>query len=113
VDTADLLRIALALPGVEQRSRDRGYLALEVAGRAFAQVPDGGDTVALKATRQEQAALVAADPTVYAASHVSGRFGWLVVRLRHADAGEVRELVTEAWRHTAPRRLVERHDQRA
>jgi hypothetical protein len=32
------------------------------------------------------------------------------VRLRAADRDEIRELVTEAWRLTAPKRLVDAFD---
>lgn len=92
----DALAIALGLPETVARPRDRGQVAVEVAGRAFTHVADDGRTVVVKATRQEQAALAGQDPAVYTASHVSGRFGWVVVRLDRVDEAELRELLTEA-----------------
>lgn len=104
ISVDELLAFALGLPGAEQRPRHRGHTAVEVAGRAFLLVDAGGEVV-VRTTREEHAALVAGDPRTYAPSHVSGRFGWVVVRLGSADAPEVRELVTDAWRHSAPARL--------
>jgi hypothetical protein len=39
-----------------------------------------------------------------------GSKGWIGAVISKADGDEVRELVTEAWRMTAPRRLVAAHD---
>ena len=37
---------------------------------------------------------------------VAGQFGWVVVRLDRIEPTELSELVFEAWRLTAPIRLV-------
>jgi hypothetical protein len=39
-----------------------------------------------------------------------GRFGWVRVDLTKADAAEVRRIVEDAWRRTAPKKLVREHD---
>ena len=43
------------------------------------------------------------------ASHV-GRYGWTTIRLDRVDPDELRELVVEAWRRTAPKRAVATFD---
>ena len=35
-----------------------------------------------------------------------GRFGWIEVQLSNVDEAELRELLTEAWRRTAPKKLI-------
>jgi hypothetical protein len=60
----------------------------------------------VKAAPEDQAELLAADPETFGvASHV-GRFGWVTVRLDRVDPDEMRDLVLEAWRRTAPARVV-------
>ena len=36
----------------------------------------------------------------------TGRYGWVALELRRVDPDEMRELVAEAWRMTAPKRPV-------
>ena len=39
-----------------------------------------------------------------------GRFGWVSVNLSTVDPGTVRGIIVEAWRRTAPKRLVKEYD---
>ena len=39
-----------------------------------------------------------------------GRYGWVQVQLSNVDENELRELLIEAWRRTAPKRLVKDYD---
>ena len=68
--------------------------------KIFASVYEGdeGAVATVKATPEEQAVLLAADPATFGvASHV-GRYGWTTVRLARVDPDEMRELVVDAWR---------------
>ena len=76
----------------------------------FAAMSDDGQQASVKATRQEQAALIAAAPETFGIPAYVGRHGWVSVQLATADRTEVRELLVEAWRQTAPRRLVAAYD---
>jgi hypothetical protein len=40
-----------------------------------------------------------------------GSKGWIGVVVSKADRGEVQDLITEAWRLTAPKRMVAMFDQ--
>jgi hypothetical protein len=64
----------------------------------------------LKALREEQEALVAENPEVYEPSWDGGRFAWILIQLARADAEELGELITEAWRLTAPKYLIAQLD---
>jgi hypothetical protein len=76
----------------------------------FAALSDEGDSASVKATRQEQAALIAADPDTFGVPAYVGRHGWVTVRLATVDPQELGELLVEAWRMTAPKRLVAAYD---
>jgi len=104
--TADQVSgIALSLPGVQKQVGDR-YTVFRVSGKGFGYFGPDEQRLQVKATRDEQAAWIAQDPETFSASWASGRFGWVDVVLARARHDEVTELMTEAWRLTAPARLT-------
>jgi hypothetical protein len=108
--TADeLRRAALSLPEAEERET-WGHPTFRVRDKLFAILADDGGQVSVKATRQEQEALVAEDPETFGVPAYVGRHGWVSIQLATADPVEVRELLEEAWRQTAPKRLVATYD---
>ena len=109
VSATQLRELALGLPGVEERET-WGHPTFRVRDKIFASMSDDGATATVKATPDEQEALVGGDPQTFGvASHV-GRYGWTTIRLDRVDPGELRELVVEAWRSTAPKRAVAAFD---
>jgi hypothetical protein len=108
--TADALRrAALSLPEAEERET-WGHPTFRVRDKMFATLSDGGWSAGVKTTKEEQTALVAAAPETFGVPAYVGRHGWVSIELATADPAEVRELVTEAWRQTAPKRLVAAYD---
>ncbi|NIZ93290.1 MmcQ/YjbR family DNA-binding protein [Kineococcus rubinsiae] len=96
---------ALELPDVEERET-WGNATFRVREKIFVILRDEDDdpTASVKADRQEQAELIDGDPASYGiASHV-GRFGWVSVRLRTVDPGELHSVVLGAWFRTCPAR---------
>jgi hypothetical protein len=83
------------------------YTKLEVAGRTFGYLWQPTRTVGLKQTLAEQAALVGERPDVFEVQFTAGGFGWVVVYLDHVERDELAELAFEAWRLSAPARLVQ------
>jgi hypothetical protein len=105
VEVEELLSIAAELPGFE--ARDSGsWVALRVDGKGFGYLSEDERRLLLKASRDEQAALATIDPETFAASFTAGQFGWIEIQLARVDRDELAELVTEAWRLTAPKRLT-------
>ena len=98
--------IVLGLPEVTQSDTHPTLTGFKVRGKGFCYLNEDDGTAMLKATRDEQAALVAEDPEVYSPSWASGRFAWVGINLAKADPEEVAELVTEGWRLSAPKRLA-------
>ncbi len=100
---------ALALPEAVEKET-WGEATFRVRDRIFAMLGPDGTAASLKASLEDQAELVAGQPEAFRpASHV-GRYGWVSVTLARADAGEVAELLSEAWRRTAPKKLVREYD---
>ncbi|HEX6686372.1 MAG TPA: MmcQ/YjbR family DNA-binding protein [Candidatus Limnocylindrales bacterium] len=101
----------LALPGGEEVFVEEwGHPTLRVNGKMFASGMTGSKTMTVKASKEEQEALLAEAPDVYGMAAYVGRFGWVEVNLSKVDRDELRELVTEAWRRTAPKKLVKQYD---
>ncbi len=69
---------------------------------------DGIVGLALKAAAGEQDALIRSDPERFYVPAYLGARGWVGVRLDvgEVDWAEIRELITDAYRLQAPRRLV-------
>jgi hypothetical protein len=102
---SDFLDLVRQLGEVEVSEHSR-YFKLEVAGRTFGYLWAPTRTVGLKQTLAEQAALVGERPEVFEVQFTAGGFGWVVVHLEGIAREELAELTFEAWRLSAPRRLV-------
>ncbi|MGP4026281.1 MmcQ/YjbR family DNA-binding protein [Actinomadura sp. 3N407] len=103
----EFLTIVLGLPEVTQNDRHPKLTGFRVRDKGFCYLDEAEGTLMLKATREEQAALVAENPEVFAPSWAGGRFAWVEIDLARVDPEELAELVTEAWRLSAPKRLAD------
>jgi hypothetical protein len=107
---ADTFRkIALSLPGAEERET-WGEATFRVRDKIFAMMGSDAKRGSIKATKEEQAALLGSDPVTFFYPEYVGVHGWIGVVVRSADAQEIRELLTEAWRMTALKRAVKAFD---
>jgi hypothetical protein len=77
-----------------------------VRDKMFAAMATDGRSASIKATKEAQAALVGSEPEVFSIPAYVGHHGWVGVALAKVDLDELRELITEAWLMTAPKRLV-------
>ena len=103
-------RIALTLPeAVEQETW--GTPTFRVRKKIFVMFAEGQREAWLKSTHDEQRALTQTNPETFFVPPYVGPSGWVGVRFQTADRDEMRELVTEAWRMTAPKRLVNAFDE--
>jgi hypothetical protein len=108
VPDSQFLRMVDKLAEVE-RAQARDYTSFSVRGKRFGYYWPRTKTVGLKQTIHEQLALVAERPDVFEIQFTAGGFGWVVVYLTKIDADELRELVYEAWRLSAPEQLADEH----
>ena len=102
-------RLALALPdAIEQETW--GTPTFRVRKKIFVMFSDEQREAWVKSTHDEQRALTQMDPETFFVPPYVGPSGWVGVRIRSVDRDELHELVTEAWRLTAPKRLVAAFD---
>lgn len=105
-------KLALELPEASEQET-WGQPTFRVRKRIFVMFSDDEREAWVKSTHDEQRALVQTDPETFFVPPYVGPSGWVGVRFRTVDRGEMRELVTEAWRLTAPKRVVASFDEEA
>ena len=106
MDAAGYRRIALEMPGAEERSH-MGHPDFRVGGKIFATL-DAGETrgVVLLAPEQQEM-LVEAEPAVFQPVPGGwGRKGSTQVFFQSADEATVRSALSMAWRKRAPAKLL-------
>lgn len=104
--TPDEVRaLALVLPEAEERET-WGEATFRVRDKIFLMMGPSGESASVKALAFDQAALVDRDPATFSVAPYTGRFGWVLVQLARVDAAEMADLIREAWRRTAPKRLA-------
>jgi predicted DNA-binding protein (MmcQ/YjbR family) len=102
----DVRRIALALPEAEERLTWEVDITFRVRDKIFAMGGDEASHVSIKASPERQAELVDLDPETFAPSAYVGRFGWVTVDLARVDEPFLEDLIRDAWRRTAPKKLA-------
>ncbi len=107
---ATVRALALALPEAEERETWE-TATFRVRNKIFAMCSEQEREVWIKATHDEQRALVAMHPDAYFVPPYVGSSGWVGARVALVERDEMRELLTEAWRMTAPKRLVRAFDE--
>ncbi|MCW2674004.1 MAG: hypothetical protein JWP14_2593 [Frankiales bacterium] len=104
-----LRRTALSFPEAEE-VETWGQATFRVRRKMFCILGEDGKQASIKATPEAQAELLAANPAVYSFAPYVGRHGWVTVDVAAADPAEVAELLEDAWRRTAPKRVVAAYD---
>ncbi|GII19968.1 MmcQ/YjbR family DNA-binding protein [Planomonospora parontospora] len=102
--------IALELPEVEE-SVSWGTPSLKVRGRLFLRRHEDPELTVVKVSSEERKALTAARPEVFLVTPHYENHRYMLVRTAELAEEELRELVAEAWRLSAPQRLVKAFDE--
>lgn len=102
-------RFALSLPEAEERETWETP-TFRVRDKMFMTFSEHERHAWIKSMHDEQRALIAMDADAWFAPPYVGPHGWVGAVLSKADGDEVRELIVEAWRLTAPKRLVASFD---
>jgi hypothetical protein len=109
VTLAGLRRLALSLPEVTEEPH-HDMTSFRVRGKIFATVPPEGDRVHIFVQADEVAASCAEYPGVVEELWWGQRLSGCRVQLKWATQPMVRELLTEAWRRRAPKKLLTQFD---
>ena len=107
---ATVRSFALSLPEAEERETWE-TATFRVRNKIFVMFDEKERHLWIKSTHDEQQALIAMDPAAFFVPSYVGSKGWIGVVVSKADRGEVEDLITEAWRLTAPKRLVATFDE--
>jgi hypothetical protein len=103
---------ALALSFPETVEKETwGHPTFRVRDKMFMAMDEAGTGVTVKASKEAQAALVGSEPETFSVPAYVGQHGWVAVRLDRVDPQELTELVEEAWRMTAPKRVIKAFDE--
>jgi hypothetical protein len=109
----DVVRIGLRFPGVETGT-SYGTPALRVRGKGICRLRTDPDALAMRVIDlDDREALLEGKPqTYFSTPHYDG-YPYVLVRLDAIDTDELAELIEDAWRIRAPKRLVAEYDGRA
>ena len=110
VTLATVRRLALAFPGVEE-GLSYGTPGFRVRGKFLARMWQDGETLVVKCGDDERDFRMKADPeTFFITDHYRG-YPTVLVRLARVTTTDLRDVLEQAWRLNAPRRLVKEYEQ--
>ncbi len=96
--------VACALPGVVE-GPSYGTPGFRVGKQLFARLHQDGESLVIWMDPAERAMRMRANPeTFYITDHYLN-YPWMLVRLSRVSLDDLRELLEDAWRNRAPRRL--------
>jgi len=109
LDTAR--RFALSLPETTEEPHF-DMSSFRVKGKIIATIPVGGKVLHINVDPDEGRALLEGDPDAFEEIVWGQRHQteWVRVVLAKADRTQVRELLEDAWRRKAPKRLLAAYD---
>jgi hypothetical protein len=101
----------LALPGTSEVFIEAwGEHSLRCGEKILVIGDPKSSFASVKASIEDQAELLASAPGTYEKAAYVGRYGWVRVNLKKAGVKELRRVVEDAWRRTAPKRVVKAYD---
>jgi hypothetical protein len=106
----DVLAAGRALPEVEEATW-YGTPSLRVRKRSLCRMKEDGETLVIRVIDlEDKDALLRSDPAVYFTTpHYDGH-AYVLIRLAAADPAALAELIEDAWRLVAPKRLISAFD---
>jgi hypothetical protein len=107
----DVVATALGFPGVEQGT-SYGNPSLRVRGKFMCRMRTEPDALVMRVSDMgEREALLQGQPDAFFSTpHYDGH-PYVLVRVEAVDPDELAELVEEAWRIQAPKKLIAEHDE--
>jgi hypothetical protein len=106
VKLSEARRFALSLPEATEEPHFEKS-SFRVRGKIFATVPEGGLHLNVFVDEHETRASVAEDPEAFEELWWGKKLSGVRIVLAKAGGPRVRELLEEAWRRRAPKRLAE------
>jgi hypothetical protein len=106
----DVVAIGSRFPGVEVAT-SYGTPALRVKGKGMCRLRTDPDALVVRVIDlADREALLRGKPDVFFSTPHYDGYPYVLVRLETVDSGELAELLEDAWRIRAPKRLVAEFD---
>jgi len=106
----DVLELARRFPGLEEGT-SYGSPSLKVRGKFVCRLRTNPDALVMRVIDlADREALLLGDPDVFFTTPHYDGYPVVLVRLERIGREQLAELVEDAWRLQAPKRLVAQHD---
>ena len=105
----EVRRLALGMPDATEKPCF-GTPGFYVRKKLFARVKEDGESIVVKVDPGEREALVQEQPDTFVVTPHYEKYAMVIIRLEHADPEELEEMIIEAWRRSAPKRLLADYD---
>jgi hypothetical protein len=103
---ADVVAAGRTLPETEEGTWFRTP-CLRVRKKSFCRMKEDGETLVVRVVDlEDKEALLRADPDVFFTTPHYDGYAYVLVRLAQVDPAQLRELIEDAWRLSAPKRLL-------
>jgi hypothetical protein len=104
-DWETVRRLARELPGAEEGT-SYGTPAFKVCGVLFARLHQDGESLVVKIGFDERQARMKLDPDRFYITDHYANHPYMLVRLATVARNDLREMLTESWRRSAPAKLL-------
>ena len=106
----DVLALGRELPEVEEGTWFRTP-CLRVRKKSFCRMKEDGETLVVRVVDlEDKEALLRSDPEVFFTTPHYDGYPYVLVRLAQADPAMLSELIEDAWRLSAPKRVLAAYD---
>ena len=106
----DVVAIGLGYPGVEVGT-SYGTPALRVKGKGMCRMRTDPDALVVRVLDlADREALLRGVPDVFFTTPHYDGYAYVLVRLAQVDPDQLRELIEDAWRLSAPKRVLAAYD---
>ncbi len=102
--------LALALPGTEEGT-SYGTPAFKVGGKLFARLHQDGTSLVVKIDPGERELWLKAEPRTFFITDHYRDYPWILVNIATVELDDLGDLLEEAWRLSAPKRLLAERDE--
>jgi hypothetical protein len=107
---ADVVATGRKLPEVEEGTWFRTP-CLGVRKKSFCRMKEDGETLVVRVVDlEDKEALLRSDPEIFFTTPHYDGYAYVLVRLERADPAQLAELIEDAWRLSAPKRVLAAYD---
>ena len=107
---ADVVATGRKLPEVEEGTWFRTP-CLRVRKKSFCRMKEDGETLVVRVVDlEDKEALLRSDPEIFFTTPHYDGYAYVLVRLERADPMQLAELIEDAWRLSAPKRVLAAYD---